>query len=61
MFIATSELVIPAETKTNESNTEAETQPATIEDRIRNVSTQLKYLHVFLYFFTHYIIMFYFI
>ena len=39
MFIATSELVIPAETKTKEANTETETQPATIEDRIRNFPT----------------------
>ena len=39
MFIATSELVIPAETKTKEANTETETQPATIEDRIKNFPT----------------------
>ena len=36
--------------QTNEANAETETQPAAVEDRIRNFSTYFKLFHAFLYF-----------
>ena len=50
IFISTADLVIPTGRQTKETNAEIETQPASVEDRIRNCSTQFKYSHNFLYF-----------
>ena len=46
IFIATAELIIPTGKQTNEANAEIETQPVTVEARMRKCSTQFKYLHV---------------
>ena len=39
IFIHTAELVIPTGTPTNEANAEIETQPVTVETKIRKFST----------------------
>ena len=39
MFNPTAKLVIPTRTQTNEKNTEIETQPVTVETKIRKFST----------------------